>query len=185
MSLNGEADFHALEYRHNRVYGHDSQSGQILISTDKQTWDRRGAIRAIDLSVSPRNPDEMLVTTPQGLQRSHDAGATFIAVPGAPPLAYVSWPDTGALIGVDPNGTLSTSDDNGAHLARRPRAQREAPSPSCGGERTRVYRHPQGDLRVPRQRDHRRTTHRPGLTAQTHGGYEYRFECGGVADDCR
>ena len=114
LSLNGEADFHALEYRHDRVYGHDSQSGQILISTDKQTWDRRGAIRAIDLSVSPLNPDEMLVTTPQGLQRSRDGAATFDAVPGAPPLAYVSWPDTGPLIGLDPNGTLFTSDDNGA-----------------------------------------------------------------------
>lgn len=113
LSLKGEADFHALEYRHNRVYGLDSQSGRILVSTDKRTWDEQGAVRAIDISVSPRNPDEMLVTTKEGLQRSRNGAASFDAVPGAPPLAYVSWPDAGALIGVDPQGTIYASDDNG------------------------------------------------------------------------
>jgi photosystem II stability/assembly factor-like uncharacterized protein len=138
LSLKGEADFHALEYRHDRVYGHDSQSERILVSTDKRTWDERGVIRAIDLSVSPRNPDEMLATTKEGLQRSLNGGATFDAVPGAPPLAYVSWPYAGTLIGVGPQGTIYSSDDKG-DTWRSLHALNQAPQALLAADNGRVF----------------------------------------------
>lgn len=113
LSLNGSADFHALEYRHGQVYGHDSQSGRVLISTDRSTWSHRATEPGVDLAVSPRNPEEVLITTPQGVRRSHDNAATFEVVTEAPMLAYLSWPDTGELVGVDLAGTLYVSADDG------------------------------------------------------------------------
>ena len=113
LSLNGSADFHALEYRHGQVYGHDSQSNRVLISTDRKIWSQRATERVVDIAVSPRDPDEVMITTPQGVRRSRDLAATFEEVPGAPMLAYLSWPDAGELIGVDPAGTLYASADDG------------------------------------------------------------------------
>jgi len=119
LSLNGSADFHALEYRHGQVYGHDSQSNRVLISTDRKIWSQRATERVVDVAVSPRDPDEVMITTPQGVRRSRDRAATFQVVPGAPMLAYLSWPDAGELVGVDPAGTLYVSADYGTTWQRR------------------------------------------------------------------
>lgn len=113
LSLRGSADFHALEYRHGRVYGHDSQSGTVMVSLDQQSWQRRAQLPASDLAVSPADADEVLATTRQGLFRSNDGAMTFAAVNGAPTLVLVSWPERGPLIGVDLEGSLYTSTDNG------------------------------------------------------------------------
>ena len=53
VSLSGEADFHAMEAEHDRVYGYDSVSGQIMVSTDRKTWDRRARLGLADIAVSP------------------------------------------------------------------------------------------------------------------------------------
>jgi hypothetical protein len=34
-----------------------------MVSADKQTWDRRSAIKAVDIAVSPQNANEILATT--------------------------------------------------------------------------------------------------------------------------
>ncbi|MDY6999559.1 MAG: exo-alpha-sialidase [Actinomycetota bacterium] len=128
LSLSGEADFHALDYAHGRVYGLDSHTGQLMISDDKQTWQARPSGGAVDLAVSPQSPDEFLVTTSGGLKRSRDGGSTYQPVVDAPTMVYVSWPDTGPLIGVDPAGSLYASADGGEtwqprhRLADRPQA---------------------------------------------------------------
>ncbi|MCV7059306.1 F510_1955 family glycosylhydrolase [Mycolicibacterium gilvum] len=113
LSLHGSADFHALEYRHGRVYGHDSQSGTVMVSLDEQSWQRRAKVAAFDLAVSPADADEILATTRQGLLRSTDGAMTFGAVSGAPALVLVSWPERGPLLGADLQGTLYTSTNNG------------------------------------------------------------------------
>jgi hypothetical protein len=114
VSMWGQTDFHSLEYRHGLVYGLDSGSRTVMISADKQTWDRRAAIRAVDIAVSPRNPDEILATTADGVTRSSDQGRTFAPVGSGPPLVLLSWPDNGPLVGVDAVGTLFASNDSGA-----------------------------------------------------------------------
>nr|WP_218621212.1 glycoside hydrolase [Mycolicibacterium hippocampi] len=113
LSLHGSADFHALEYRHGRVYGHDSQSGTVMVSLDEKSWQRRAEIPASDLAVSPVDADEILATTRQGLLRSTDGAMTFSAASGAPALVLVSWPERGPLLGADLEGRLYTSMDNG------------------------------------------------------------------------
>lgn len=114
VSLNGEVDFHALDYRHGLVYGLDSGTRTVMVSADKHAWDRRAAINAIDIAVSPQDPNEILATTAQGLTRSLDQGKSFSPVRVRPQLVLLSWPDKGPLIGIDPAGTVYASEDSGA-----------------------------------------------------------------------
>jgi photosystem II stability/assembly factor-like uncharacterized protein len=113
LSLHGSADFHALEYRHGRVYGLDSQSGTVMVSPDTQSWQRRAEVPASDLAVSPADADEILATTRHGLLRSTDGAMTFSAVNGAPALVLVSWPERGPLLGADIEGSLYASTNAG------------------------------------------------------------------------
>ncbi|WP_407667587.1 F510_1955 family glycosylhydrolase [Mycolicibacterium arseniciresistens] len=128
VSLKGSADFHALEYRHGRVYGLDSQSGAVMVSDDLTSWQARTDVAAADLAASPANPHEVLATTREGLLRSTDGASTFSTVIGAPQLTLVSWPDSGPLIGTDAGGKLHASTDGGqtwqprSAVASRPQA---------------------------------------------------------------
>ncbi|WP_102143103.1 F510_1955 family glycosylhydrolase [Mycobacterium hubeiense] len=128
VSLSGEVDFHSLDYRHGLVYGLDSGSQTVMVSPDKRTWDRRAAISAVDIAVSPQNANDILATTADGLMRSLDQAKTFTPVAAQPQLVLLSWPDDGPLIGVDPIGTVYASEDSGATwqagraLGERPQA---------------------------------------------------------------
>ncbi|WP_454853672.1 F510_1955 family glycosylhydrolase [Promicromonospora soli] len=128
LSLSGEADFHALEFRHDRVYGLNSMTGQLLTSSDKQSWEELSQAEVADFAVSPEGPDELVATTEQGLTRSADGGATFEIVESAPVMVFVSWADDGALAGVTPDGVVYTALEpdgewtEGASLGGQPEA---------------------------------------------------------------
>lgn len=117
VSLEGKADFHTLKFRHGRVYG--SSGGQLMVSEDKKNWDQRASIPIGDLAVSPGDPDTLIVTTQQGLGISTDGGRQFQALQGTPALQLLTWTEDGTLIGVDPNGTVHISDDDGKTWAER------------------------------------------------------------------
>jgi hypothetical protein len=121
LSLSGQADFHGMEAKHGRIYGYDSQSGQIMISTDMQTWDRRARLGIADLAIAPDQPDEIITTTKQGPARSTDGGRTFTVLTSAPLLGLADWPSPGRLVGVAPDGVVYVSSDRGATWARRGR----------------------------------------------------------------
>ncbi|MGH3677656.1 MAG: F510_1955 family glycosylhydrolase [Mycobacterium sp.] len=121
LSLSGEADFHAMEAKGGRVYGYDSVTGQILVSSDMRSWDRRTEGGVIDLAISPDNPDEVLATTRNGLARSTDGARTFTLTGSAPALVLVDWPRTDLTVGVGPDGAAHTSSDGGAHWTARGR----------------------------------------------------------------
>jgi photosystem II stability/assembly factor-like uncharacterized protein len=119
LSLAGEADFHSLEARHGRVYGLNSLTGEFMVSKDKQTWDTRSQIPMADFTVSPADPDVLLATTEQGLVRSDDGGRTFQPVQTAPLLQLVSWAEDGTIVGVEPDGTVHASTDDGQTWEQR------------------------------------------------------------------
>lgn len=118
-SLAGEADFHGLEAEHGQIFGYDSQSRQVMVSADGLTWDRRARLAMADFAVSPTDAAVLLAVTQQGLSRSSDGGRTFTAVPGAPVLRLVDWPEAGTLVGVDPSGGLHASADGGLTWVRK------------------------------------------------------------------
>lgn len=113
VSLSGEVDFHALEAEHDRVYGWDSQSRQLMVSDDRQNWDRRAQLPLWDLAVSPEDADVVLATTQEGFARSTDGGKTFARVDDAPTLVFIDWADAKRLVGVGPDGAVHVSEDGG------------------------------------------------------------------------
>ncbi|WP_228450023.1 F510_1955 family glycosylhydrolase [Streptomyces alkaliterrae] len=113
LSLGGEADFHALEHVHNTTYGYDSTKGMLRVSKDGKSWDDRARLQALDIAVSPNDPDTVLATTPDGIARSTDGGRTFR--PGRKPaMAFLSWPAPDVLYGLDSRGGVHRSTDGGA-----------------------------------------------------------------------
>lgn len=111
VSLRGRADFHSLEARHGRVYGHSG--GVLMVSEDEDTWDERASIALADLAVSPDDPETVLATTEQGVAVSADGGNRFALVEGAPVLVLITWTDDGTIVGVDPRGGVHVSPDRG------------------------------------------------------------------------
>ncbi len=116
VSLDGEADFHALEVVGDDIYGLDSQSGRLMRSPDGSEWTTLGRVLALDLAVDPRGSGVVLLTDPQGnLIRvdARNAGATPRRQTGAPAMVVVDWRgDT--VAGVGAHGEVHVSDDRGA-----------------------------------------------------------------------
>jgi hypothetical protein len=120
LSLAGEADFHALEARHDLIYGYDALDGDLLVSGDGRNWETRGSgLEVADLAVSPDDPELLLITTAEGPAVSRDGGRSFSVLDGAPVLLLVDWAEDGALVGVEPDGTVHASDDSGESWSPR------------------------------------------------------------------
>ena len=114
LSLKGAADFHSLEVKHNRVYGYNSQNGQIMVSENQRDWDTRGRLAMADFTISPTDPDVILAATQQGVVRSTDGGRTFTAATGSPRLTLLDWYEGDIVIGVAPDGIVHVSGDSAA-----------------------------------------------------------------------
>jgi hypothetical protein len=116
-SLSGEADFHALDYRHDTVFGFDGLSGRFMVSKDLEEWEVRSETPMADFAISPESADTVLATTEQGLARSDDGGRTFEVVPDVPVLQLIAWAEDGTIAGVDPTGTVYVGADGPASLS--------------------------------------------------------------------
>lgn len=119
VSLSGLADFHAMDAKHGRVYGYDSQTSRLLVSADMRTWDRRASGAFIDIAVSPDNADEVLATTTQGLTRSIGGGRSFTPVQLGAALVLIDWPRTDFALGVAADGTVYASENGGTQWIAR------------------------------------------------------------------
>lgn len=111
LSLSDEADFHALEYRHDRVYGLNALTGQLLVTQDMQSWAELSRIPIADFAVSPTDPDVLVATTEDGPALSVDGGRAFEPLKAAPLMVFVSWAEDGTLAGVTPEGAVYTAED--------------------------------------------------------------------------
>jgi hypothetical protein len=118
LSLLGEADFHALEAKHGRIYGFDSTSSTFMVSGDGRTWQRLARLGLVDITVSPSDASVVLATAEQGVLRSDDGGKDFGAVSPAPRLVFIDWRPAG-LYGLDAAGAAWASPDGGATWERR------------------------------------------------------------------
>lgn len=121
LSLEGDADFHALDVAQGVIYGYSG--GRLLVSDDKTDWTDRGAASIADLAVDPAQPQRLLLTTEQGVALSEDGGQTVTLVPGAPLLQLVAWSsDPAVVVGVAPDGTVHGSTDGGRTWEERGQA---------------------------------------------------------------
>lgn len=119
ISLQGKADFHALQAAHGNVYGYDSTSQTFMVSQNRKDWERRSTLPMADFAVDPKSPDTLLATTDTGVVRSTDGGRTWGKVTTAPALVVLTWAEQGQLYGVTPEGAVQRSEDGGDTWAER------------------------------------------------------------------
>ena len=113
VSLGGEADFHRLAASGSTVLGITASGGSLLRSDDGgRSWTALGTAGLYDLALSPSDTSLVVATTPTGLVRSRDAGASFQRVAAAPRLALLAW-SAATLYGLTPNGAVHASTDGG------------------------------------------------------------------------
>lgn len=105
-SLRGEADCHVLAHGNGTTYCMNSVTGELLASTDLESWDVRGTEPVFDIALSPNDPRKLIATTEQGVKSSSDSGRTLRPITGAPNLVFVEWLNDDSLIGVDPSGRV-------------------------------------------------------------------------------
>jgi photosystem II stability/assembly factor-like uncharacterized protein len=119
LSLMGDVDFHALDATGDAVYGADSASGQLFVSTDRTDWQQQGQIPLADLAINPTDGAVVVITTQAGPHISDDSGASFEVMDGAPVLMLVDWPRPEDLVGITPDGVVHHSADGGSAWAER------------------------------------------------------------------
>lgn len=105
LSLGGEADFHALAFAHDRVYGWDAGSGRFMVSSNKRDWETRSTVDLFTFAVDPSDAGHIFGAGPDGLIESTDGGRTWEGVDG-PGLVAASWDADAGLWGAEPNGTV-------------------------------------------------------------------------------
>lgn len=111
LSLRGQADFHALQVTGERVWGFDSTTGRLMITTDRRSWTTLSRLPLTDFAVGA---DERVVVgaTDETVLRSEDGGRNWTAVPGAPALRAVD-PAADGFVAVDAEGIVHSSIDGG------------------------------------------------------------------------
>jgi hypothetical protein len=114
VSLAGEADFHLLRAAGPRVYGADSSSGRLLVSSDEgRSWtERKPPGDLVDLAIDPRDGRRLVVSNSSGLLASADEGRSWKPL-GRAPVGLLSWVADGTLFHVDAEGRVQASSDGG------------------------------------------------------------------------
>jgi hypothetical protein len=113
LSLHGRADFHALRIAQGRVYGYDSTSQTLMVSTNRIDWDRRANLLMNDFVVSPTKPDVIVASVERGLARSTNGGRTFVRIASPPDLVVLAWTAGDSLYGLADDGSVQHSADGG------------------------------------------------------------------------
>lgn len=120
LSLEGEADFHALAAGGTSagsamLAGLDSVSGRVLVSPDGGAgWQQGAVIEARSLAWNA-DATQLFATTPNGLVVSGDRGQSFEPATDAPYLVLLAASPPGAssftMVGIDVDGVLHRTED--------------------------------------------------------------------------
>jgi hypothetical protein len=113
VSLTGEADFHALRARGERIVGYDATNGRILTSRDGgRGWSVQPFVGPlVDLVIDPAGSETLLATTQAELLISRDSGRTWRAL--SETTGLLAWPGPNRLYLLAPDGRLWASADRG------------------------------------------------------------------------
>ncbi len=110
VSLLGKADFHVLRAQGKTVYGYDSRSERLLVSTDAgRGWTTLVPPEAlIDLAIDPKNPRHLLASGGAVLYESLDGGRTWNAIASGI-AGHLAWPTSGRVFLADLAGSFLTA----------------------------------------------------------------------------
>jgi hypothetical protein len=120
LSRQGESDFHALTTTKSGIVAFD---GTLWTSPtgNAKTWQSVKADFAPAFLAGHPDSDTVLATTPKGLQRSTDGGATWNLVKSGPVIQFAAFADPAEAAGVEPDGTVHYSADAGATWTKKGR----------------------------------------------------------------
>lgn len=126
LSLQGRADFHALDVSSDLIYGYDSANGALLKTLDGRRWQVIDRGLLADIAADPSDSSRLLATTPQGQLLAYDVPpGTSRRVEGAPPLYLTDWVEGDSVVGVSAAGELFLSRDGGTTWQPLPRVTGE------------------------------------------------------------
>ena len=110
VSLLGKADFHVLRAQDNTVYGFDSRTEQLLVSSDAgRTWAKRRPPEALlDLAVNPKDARHLLASGGAVLYESTDGGRSWKVVANGI-AGLLTWPSPNRAYVADLSGAFLTS----------------------------------------------------------------------------
>lgn len=110
VSLLGKADFHVLRAQGKTVYGYDSRTERLLVSTDAgRGWTTLVPPEAlIDLAIDPKNPRHLLAPGGAVLYESLDGGRTWKAIASGI-AGHLAWPTSGRVFLADLAGSFLTA----------------------------------------------------------------------------
>jgi photosystem II stability/assembly factor-like uncharacterized protein/predicted small secreted protein len=114
VSLLGEADFHVLRSAGSQIYGFNSGTGELMVSTDGgREWARRTPPAGMfDLAIDPTDVRRIVTSTEDGIFVSTDAGETWR--PWRDDLAgLLAWSEPDSLFIIDGDGRVARSADAG------------------------------------------------------------------------
>lgn len=111
VSLQGEADFHALEVIGDRIYGYESTGSRLMTTSNRKDWSTLGTGQLIDLASLPSLPDQVLATTPEGKLVSIGLDGKKHAFSAGPPLVWIDGTPEGTLLGATIDGKVFTTTD--------------------------------------------------------------------------
>jgi hypothetical protein len=100
LSLQGEADFHALDVVSDRVYGYDATSARLMTTTARESWTTIADGELVDIAVVPSRPDCIVVTTPSGAVRQVHLNGSSRPLGTAPGLVWIVSDPDGRLVGI-------------------------------------------------------------------------------------
>lgn len=119
LSMEGQADFHALEPAGERLYGYDSQTQTLMVTSDRREWQDLVQLPVVDLAADPNDADSLMITDTSGRLMRMQAGFQPELVPDAPRLVFIDWPEEDLLVGLAPDGSVFKSIDGGASWQER------------------------------------------------------------------
>jgi hypothetical protein len=117
ISLQGEADFHVLEARGERVYGFGSnfqtRREHLLVSDDGgRRWEQRSTPESlIALAMDPKDPTRVVASSERALYASDNAGRGWKRLDG--PAGLLAWPAPERRYVVTADGRVHVSDGDG------------------------------------------------------------------------
>lgn len=118
LSRQGESDFHAMTTTQSGLLAFD---GALRASADGRSWTTIAADFVPAVLAGHPNSNTVLATTPEGIQRSTDAGATWKPVKDGPVIQFAAFAHPTGAVGVEPGGTVYYSADAGESWTKKGR----------------------------------------------------------------
>lgn len=119
LALDGEADFHILEPAGDDLYAYDATTGRLLVTTDHTSFDEVTRMPLISITADPRGSGRLLGTTDQAQLVTIDTATGKAAKLPGPRLVLLETTHAGAIVALDPTGTVQVSDDAGRSWQQR------------------------------------------------------------------